>query len=44
VSGAYKLWFLPPGAYTIAAVGTGLNGSKSVTLGAAQDRTGVNFP
>lgn len=43
-SGAYKLWYLPPGAYTVTAVGTGLNVSKSVTVLAAQDTTGVNFP
>ncbi len=43
-SGAYKLWFLPPGAYTVTAVGNGLNASKSITLRAAEDTTGVNFP
>ncbi len=43
-SGAYKLRFLAPGAYTITAVGTGLNVSKSLTLRAGQDTTGVNFP
>jgi hypothetical protein len=43
-TGAYKLWFLPPGAYTVTAVGTSLNVSKSLTLRAAQDTTGVNFP
>ncbi len=48
VTGAYKLWFLPPGTYTVKAVGTAsgstLNASKSVTVRAAQDTTGVNFP
>ncbi len=47
-TGAYKLWFLPPGAYTVTAVGTAsgstYNQSKSVTVRAAQDTTGVNFP
>ncbi len=44
VSGAYKLWFLPPGAYTVTAVGNGLNASKTLTLRAAEDTTGVDFP
>ena len=43
-SGAYKLWFLAPGAYTVTAVGNGLNASKSITLRAAEDTTGVDFP
>ncbi len=43
-SGAYALRFLPPGAYTITAVGTSLNVSKSLTLRAGEDTTGVNFP
>ncbi len=47
-TGAYKLWFLPPGAYTVTAVGTAsgstYNQSLSVTVRAGQDTTGVNFP
>ncbi len=43
-TGAYKLWFLPPGMYTVTAVGTSLNASKSINLRAGQDTTGVNFP
>jgi hypothetical protein len=43
-SGAYKLWYLTPGAYTVTAVGSGLNASKSITLRAAEDTTGVDFP
>ncbi len=47
-TGAYKLWFLPPGTYTVTAVGTAsgstLNASKTITRRAAQDTTGVNIP
>ena len=43
-SGAYKLWFLAPGAYTVTAVGAGLNASKTLTLRDSEDTTGVNFP
>jgi hypothetical protein len=43
-SGAYKLWFLPPGTYTVTALGTALNVSKTITLRAAEDTTGVDFP
>ncbi|MBI3790570.1 MAG: DUF4382 domain-containing protein [Gemmatimonadetes bacterium] len=48
VSGAYKLRFLPPGSYTVSAVGTAtgstLNLTKAVTLRSSQDTVGVNFP
>jgi hypothetical protein len=43
-TGAYKIWFLPPGAYTVSAKGNGLSVSKTVTLNPAQDMTGVDFP
>lgn len=43
-TGAYKIWFLPPGEYTVAAEGSGLSASKTVTLRPAQDTTGVDFP
>lgn len=43
-SGAYKIWFLPPGDYTVAAEGSGLSVSKTLTLRPAQDTTGVDFP
>ncbi len=44
VNGGYLLQFLPPGAYTISAKGTGINLSKSFTLRSGLDTTGVNFP
>ncbi len=48
LTGVYKLRFLAPGAYTVSVLGTAsgstLVGSKSVTVRAAQDTTGVNFP
>ncbi len=45
LTGAYKLWFLPPATYTVTAAGTGLTASpKTITLRAGQDTTGVNFP
>ena len=44
ITGAYKLRFLPPGSYTVSAAGTGLAVTKTLTLRAAQDTTGVNFP
>ncbi len=43
-AGAYTLMFLPPGSYTIAAAATRFaNATQSVTVGAAQHVTGVNF-
>ncbi len=43
-TGTYKIWYLPPGAYHVVAVGSGLSATDTVTLGAAQNLTGVNFP
>ncbi len=43
-TGAYKLWYLPPATYSVTAVGTGVNATKTVTVRAAQDTTGVNLP
>lgn len=44
VTGAYKLWFLPPGSYNVAATATGfLSISVSTSVGEAQAVTGVNF-
>ncbi len=43
-TGAYAIRFLTPGTYTVTAVGAGLNASKTLTLRAAEDTTGVNFP
>lgn len=43
-TGAYQLWFLPPGSYDVAAVATGFQTqSKSTTVGTAQAVTGVDF-
>ncbi len=42
-TGAYQLLLIPPGAYTLTAVGLNLNVSKSLTLRSGQDTTGVNF-
>jgi hypothetical protein len=44
ITGAYQLKFLPPGEYTIGAVGTGMNLTKYVNLRSGQDTTGFNFP
>jgi hypothetical protein len=44
LTGAYTLRFLPPGAYTLLASGINLSITKSITLRAGQDTTGVNFP
>ena len=44
VTGAYKLWFLPPGSYTVGAAATGFQTqSKSATGAEAQAVTGVDF-
>lgn len=44
-SGAYTLRFLPPGSYVVAASATGFAVALSgtITLGAAENRTGVNL-
>jgi uncharacterized protein DUF4382 len=43
-TGAYKLWYLPPGSYTVADTAVGYkNSTQSVTVGPAQNVTGVNF-
>ncbi|OGU04307.1 MAG: hypothetical protein A2W29_06855 [Gemmatimonadetes bacterium RBG_16_66_8] len=44
VSGNYALRFLPPDTYTVAVDGSGLTGTKTVTVGAGENKTGVNFP
>ena len=44
LTGAYRLSVLPPGTYRVAAVGSGLNASKTLNLRNGQDTTGVNFP
>jgi hypothetical protein len=43
VTGAYVLQFLPPGEYTIGAVGTGMNLTRYVNLRSGEDTTGFNF-
>ncbi len=48
-TGAYKLWYLPPGTYNVLAKGT-VEGSvftatkANVVVGPSQDLTGVNLP
>jgi hypothetical protein len=44
-SGAYTLRFLPPGSYVVAASATGFAVALSgtITVGAAENRTGVNL-
>jgi Domain of unknown function (DUF4382) len=42
-TGAYKIWYLPPGAYTVSAAGSGLSATDTVTLNASQILTGVDF-
>lgn len=45
LTGAYKLVLLLPAAYTLSAVGSNnFYATKSVTVAAAQNLTGVNFP
>jgi len=44
VTGVYKLWYLPPGSYTVAATATGLvSQTKTATVGDGQNVTGVDF-
>jgi hypothetical protein len=43
-TGAYILDFLAPATYTVSVKGTTLDLSKTVTVGPAQDTTGVDFP
>ena len=43
-TGAYTLWFLPPGTYTVADSAVGYTrATQPVTVGAAQHVTGVDF-
>ena len=44
ITGAYKLWYLPPGSYTVADTAAGYVAAKqTVTVGPGQNITGVNF-
>ncbi len=44
VTGAYKLWFLPPGSYAVAATATGLQTqSTNVSVAQAQNVISLNF-
>lgn len=44
ITGTYKLWFLPPGSYAVAAVASGLvTQSVSRTVADGQAVTGLNF-
>ena len=44
VSGAYKLWFLPPGSYAVAAVASGFQTqSLPTSVAESQNVIGVNF-
>lgn len=44
VTGAYKLWFLPPGTYTVADSAVGYTtATQTVTVGNSQQVTGVDF-
>jgi len=43
-SGAYKIWFLPPGTYLVADSASGFKtGTQTVSVGTAQAVTGVDF-
>lgn len=44
LTGAYVLRYLTPATYTVAVKGKTLDASRTVTIGPAQDTTGVNFP
>jgi hypothetical protein len=44
LTGVYKLWFLPPGSYSVAAVATGFQTqTASAAVADAQNVTGLNF-
>ena len=48
-TGAYKIWYLPPGTYTVLAKGTAVASTfealkANVVVGASQNLTGVNLP
>lgn len=43
-TGAYKLWYLPPGSYTVAATASGYqDGTANTTVAPSQNVTGVDF-
>jgi hypothetical protein len=43
-TGAYKIWFLPPGSYLVADVAVGFKtDTQTVTVGVGQALTGVDF-
>jgi hypothetical protein len=44
LTGAYTLRYLPAGTYILTAVGINLLTTKTITVRAGQDTTGVNFP
>jgi hypothetical protein len=44
LTGAYKLWYLPPGSYTVAATASGYqDATASTSVAEAQNVTGVDF-
>jgi hypothetical protein len=44
ITGAYTLWFMPPGAYTVADSAVGYTTvTKAVTVGSAEHVAGVDF-